>query len=315
MTVLLHVGYHKTATSWLQEHLFKHPDSPLRTVGKKKVDAPAREIVRARPLEFDAEAARAGFEPRLEQIRAEGKLPVVSNERLSGHPSSGGYDSKEIADRLAAVFPEGKVLVVIREQHAVIQSVYKQYVLAGGPSSFAGFVDGPVDPGDRVPGFDLRFYEYHHLLLHYRDRFGEENVLVLPYEAFVRDGHGFVRTIGEFAGRPLDDALVAALPFGRMLKRTPSATVVEATRWGNRLTRRSQYNPAPLVDSPWLSDRWRAFARGGTFERLVPRRVVDREDGTLTQAIARTVGDRYRESNRITAELAGLDLGGYGWDV
>jgi hypothetical protein len=122
-----------------------------------------------------------------------GLLPVVSNERLSGHPSSGGYDSKEIADRLAAVFPEGKVLIVIREQRSVIQSVYKQYVLAGGPSPFGRFVDAPADPADRVPAFDFRFYEYHHLIRHYQDRFGGGSVRVLAYETFVQDPAEFVR--------------------------------------------------------------------------------------------------------------------------
>src|SRR5262245_6185327 len=120
----------------------------MRALGKSRADAPSREIIRIRPLEFDAAAVRATFEPALRKIRDQGLLPVVSNERLSGHPSSGGYDSKEIADRLAAVFPEGRVLIVIREQHSVIESVYKQYVLAGGPSPFELFVDAPADPAD-----------------------------------------------------------------------------------------------------------------------------------------------------------------------
>jgi hypothetical protein len=313
LSVLLHIGYHKTATSWLQGHLFKHPESPLRTVGKKKVDAPARQIIRARPLEFDAAAVRALFEPQLRRISDAGLLPVVSNERLSGHPSSGGYDSKEIADRLAAVFPEGRVLIVVREQRSVIHSVYKQYVLAGGPLSFEQFVEAPVDPGDRVPGFDFRFYEYHHLLDHYRDRFGPDSVLVLAYEQFVRDPRGFVRAIGEFAGRQFDDALIEALPYGSMLKRTPSAVVIEATRVGNRVARRSQYNPAPFVDSPWLSGHLRKLARGRALATIVPRGVAGRKDDALRREVAEAVGDRYRESNGITAELSGLDLGGYGW--
>jgi hypothetical protein len=314
MSVLIHIGYHKTATSWLQGYLFKHPDSPMRTVGKSKADAPARAIIRTRPLEFDAAAVRALFEPKLQKITDAGLLPVVSNERLSGHPSSGGYDSKEIADRLAAVFPEGRVLIVIREQRSVIQSVYKQYVLAGGPGSFQQFVEVPVDQADRIPGFDFRFYEYHHLLRHYRERFGAESVLVLPFDSFVRDPAAFVKAIGRFAGSPLGDGLIESLPFGSKLKRTPPAVVIEATRWGNRVARRSQYNPAPLVDSPWLSGHLRKLARRRV-RALVPRRLADRSDDALRRAVAEAVGDRYRESNRVTAELTGLDLGGYGWAV
>jgi len=314
LSVLLHIGYHKTATSWLQRHLFRHPESPMRALGKSRPEAPSREIVRIRPLEFDPPTVRATFEPALRRIRDRGLLPVVSNERLSGHPSSGGYDSKEIADRLAAVFPEGKVLIVIREQRSVIQSVYKQYVLAGGPSPFGRFVDAPADPADRVPAFDFRFYEYHHLIRHYQDRFGGGSVRVLAYEAFVQDPAEFVRAIGDFAGRPVGDGLIQSLPFGSKLKRTPPATVIGMTRWSNRLTRRTQYNPSPFVDSPWLSEHFRAFARRRV-KRIVPVRLVERSDDALRRAVVEAVGDRYARSNQITAELTGIDLGGFGWDL
>jgi hypothetical protein len=314
LSVLVHIGYHKTASTWLQANLFAHPDSPMRAVRKSKSDSPSRQIIRIRPLEFDAASVRALFEPALQKIGERGLLPVVSNERLSGHPSSGGYDSKEIADRLAAVFPEARVLIVVREQRSVILSAYKQYVLAGGPGSFEQFVHAPVDPADRLPAFDFRFYEYHHLLRHYRDRFGAESVLVLAYEAFVEDPASFVREIGRFAGRPVDDGLVESLPFAAKRKRAPSASVIEATRWSNRLARRSQYNPSPFLDAPWLSDSLRSLARRRV-ERLVPPRIAERRDDAIRRAVAEAVGERYRESNRITAELTGLDLAGHGWTV
>jgi hypothetical protein len=206
------------------------------------------------------------------------------------------------------------VLIVVREQRSVILSVYKQYVLAGGPSPFERFVEAPADPADRVPTFDFRFYEYHHLIRHYRDRFGAESVCVLPYEAFVQDPAEFVRAIGDFAGHPVGDVLIESLPFGSKLKRTPPAAVIEMTRWSNRLARRTQYNPAPFVDSPWLSDRLRVFVRRRG-KRIVPLQLAERSDDALGRAVTETVGDRYAGSNRITAELTGMDLGGYGWDV
>ena len=42
--------------------------------------------------------------------------PVLSAERLSGNPHSGGYDSLQTAERLHRLFPQAKVLVVVREQ-------------------------------------------------------------------------------------------------------------------------------------------------------------------------------------------------------
>ena len=57
-------------------------------------------------------------------MKDEAKVPVISHERLSGYPHSGGHDSKEIAHRLAAVFPNAKVVIVIREQKSMILSNY-----------------------------------------------------------------------------------------------------------------------------------------------------------------------------------------------
>src|SRR6266511_2043126 len=211
--VLIHIGYHKTGTNWLQRHFFGDSRTGLQWVGKSGGDHPARQLVRARPLEFDAAASRAQFEPLLRRAGTEGLLPVVSYERLSGHPFSGGHDSKEIANRLKEVFPEAKVLVVIREQRSMILSTYKQYVKAGGPSSLPRFLAPPRSTSMRVPWFDLRQFEYEHLLRHYRAVFGEEAVLALAFDQFVRDPPAYVAAIGRFAGHPVDDELLASLPF------------------------------------------------------------------------------------------------------
>src|SRR5438876_1982040 len=111
--VLLHIGYHKTGSGWLRRKFFVDPQTGFGSIGKAGTRHPVRRLVAARPLEFDPQVARSEFEPLLERVAAQGLLPVVAFERLSGHPFSGGYDSKEIADRLFRTFPEGKGLVVI----------------------------------------------------------------------------------------------------------------------------------------------------------------------------------------------------------
>ena len=87
---LVHVGYHKTGTNWLQEELFGDPRTGYRWLGKQPLTHPVHTLVRARPLDFDAAAVRAEFEPMLTDAERAGLLPVVSFPRLSGHPYSGG---------------------------------------------------------------------------------------------------------------------------------------------------------------------------------------------------------------------------------
>jgi sulfotransferase family protein len=312
--VLVHIGYHKTGTNWLQRHFFGDPRTGLQWVGKSGGDHPVRRLVRARPFEFDSAVARAHFHPLLSPVEDDGLLPVVSYERLSGHPFSGGYDSKEIASRLKDVFPEAKVLVVIREQRSMIVSTYKQYVKAGGPCSLPGFVAPPRSTSMRVPWFDFAHFEYEHLLRHYRTLFGEKQVLALAFDQFVRDPQGFVTAIGRFSGLPLDNELLASLPFDARSNPALSAVKVAIKRRRNRLAVRSELNPAPQFKSR-LVKRATRLTMTLPIDSLVPRRLAARSEASLRRAVNELVGDRYRESNRATAQLTGIDLGGYGWAV
>jgi hypothetical protein len=70
--------------------------------------------------------------PEFERCERGGLIPMVSSERLSGNPHSGGYDSAVLAERLHQVFPGARVLVMIREQRSMILSSWAQYVRVGG---------------------------------------------------------------------------------------------------------------------------------------------------------------------------------------
>jgi sulfotransferase family protein len=313
-TTLVHIGYHKTGTNWLQEEVFADPSTGYRWLGKRPLSHPVHRLVRDRPLEFDAGALREEFEPMLRSAEDAGLLPVVSFPRLSGHAFSGGYDSQELADRLAAVFPEARVLIVIREQRSMIVSAYKQYVPAGGVCTVERFI--AADPESRrVPRFDFGHFAYDRLIRYYQSLFGRESVLVLPYEQFVRDGRSFVAAIGEFAGRAIPAERLAALPYGKRSNRAQAALAVEWSRPLNMFGRRSDLNPAPVFQSKLL------FSLAKQIRRLDPATVpvlrdrAERSEADLRRVVADAVGDRYVESNRATAELTGIDLSAFGWMI
>lgn len=307
--ILLHIGYHKTGSRWLRFLFFGNPQTGFGWVDKAGPDHPVRRLVGARPLEFDAEQSRAEFEPLLQKLVDEGLSPVVSFERFSGNPFSGGYDSKEIADRLVQVFPDARVLVVVREQRSMILSTYKQYVREGGALPVRKFMLPPTSRSMRVPWFDLRHFEYDHLLAYYHRLYGAEAVLARPYEQFVADPASFVEQIARFAGRPLDEETLAKLPFESKTNPGPPATAIAARRMLNGLGVRSDLNPAPPLASPVF---WRLGKRIDRLS-LAPQGVVAKEEAKLRRTIEETVGERYVESNRRTAELIGVDLGSYGW--
>jgi hypothetical protein len=307
--ILLHIGYHKTGSRWLRELFFGNPATGYGWVDKEGEEHPVRRLVAARPLEFDAEAARAELQPLLAKITGAGLHPVVSFERFSGNPFSGGYDSKEIADRLVQVFPDARVLVVIREQRSMIVSTYKQYVREGGAMSVTKFMQPPTSRSLRIPWFDFRHFEYDHLLGYYRRIFGPERVLALPYEQFRSDPRSFVERLAGFAGTPLTAEQLDALPFESQTNPGPPATAIAARRLLNGLGVRTDLNPAPPLASPAF---WKLGKRIDRLS-LAPQRAVTHEEQKLRRLVAERVGNRYVDSNRRTAELTGLDLGAYGW--
>jgi hypothetical protein len=309
---LIHIGYHKTGTKWLRGGLFLN-----RAAGYHWIDKdlpPVRRIVRAHPLEFSAEAARRDFEPLIADADAKGRMPVICWGRLAGQAFSGGYDTKEIADRLKAVLPDGRILVVVREQRSMIVSTYKQYVKAGGPSGVEEFLRPGTDQGWRIPMFDFDYFEYHRLLAYYQTLFGAENVLALPYEELVRDRRSFLAKIGRFSGNPVPEKVLAEMSDAKRRNPAQSALVLGATRVLNRFGPRNELNPAPLVESALVHGAATKMRKKLDPANLrATRALAQRSEQLLKESVAAAVGDRYVASNRITAELLGVDLAAYGW--
>lgn len=312
--VLVHVGYHKAASTWLQRELFVDRTG-YRWLGKRPRSHPVRRLVRERPLEFDADDVRRAFEPLIADAEQAGLVPVVSFERLSGHPFSGGFDVDLVGERVAQVFPDARVLIVVREQRSMILSTYKQYVQVGGAAPLRHFLDPPVGRSLRVPLFDARYFEYDHLVRHYDGLFGAERVLTLPFELFVRDGRAFVERIAELGGRPIAEDAVESLRFRRRSNRARSALTIAAVRRLNRFTPHTELNPAPAAE--WRSaarlSEW--LQRTEALDRRLTRELEARSQERLRRAVADWAGDRYAESNRRLADLIGVDLATLGWVV
>jgi hypothetical protein len=309
MPPLVHVGFHRTGAGWLARFVFGAPASGYRCLGGDS--NPVRRVVDDRLFEFDPDAARDELAPLLEDARAAGLLPVVCWPRLSGHPYSGGYDSKEIADRLKAVFPDARVLIVIREQCSMIVSTVKQFVAAGGVMSVSHFLERTDE--NRVPLFDFAHFEYDHLIRYYRSLYGEDNVLALPYEQLARDGRAFVSVIARFAGRDVSEETLDRLPYAHRTNQAPPAIAAAVTRPLNRLGPRSEVNPTPLLGSAIPRPLTNGLRHRGLW-RLPPLRGMAADaEAKLRRYVETTIGDRYVASNRATADLTGTDLREYGW--
>lgn len=313
---LIHIGYHKTGTSWLQRYLFGRRDrgfAPLAPENGLTVKQSAKFMSRYFVYDEDGKLL-SPFKSRDDEVRAllpglrpsEASVPVVSAERLSGNPHSGGFDAKAIAGRLADSFPDARVLIVVREQASMILSTYFQYLKIGGTAPLRTYLTQDYD--GRLPGFAPAHLEYHRLIDHYQGLFGKDDVLVLPYETFRNDARSFVAALADFAGAEVD----AELEYGSEPNKGHPRLVEYRTRFLNPLICRSSVNSYSSLALPKAVKpaRWLRQAMANALPAAAERRFVAK----LREEIKSTIEGRYADSNARSAELIGADLKSLGYE-
>ncbi len=197
-SIIVHIGYTKAASSTLQAFFsacadVHHVD---RGIAFKHLTSP-------NALTWDGSSAAAFFAEQARVAEASGSCMVVSHERLSGNPHSGHYDDTLIAQRIARILPDAQILICVREQLALIASVYKQYLRIGGTKTFQQYVLPTQDY--RVPGFDHTKYEYHHLVEYYWQLFGPDRVHVCFVEDLREDPLSFFNEVANLLGTNLPE--------------------------------------------------------------------------------------------------------------
>lgn len=307
--LMLAIGYHKTGTTWRERHLWSDTDLGFCLFkGRDLRDI----IVGPAPFDFDLERCR-------DQLRAswrdvgEGVMPVFGMERLSGSPYSGGHDSKEIADRLVRLFPNAKILIVIREQTDMILSTYNQSVLTGNTSKLKDYISSNLQGRYALPGFDMRAFRYHRLINYYVSLFGRANVLTLPYEMF-RDSAGtFIERIIEFSGVQRECPSIDGMSERERASLKPMS--VAMLRMFNLLVAEpSRFNRHAML--PLGLNRKRMGAVLHRIERQSPAWVVRRNKSAkqaLLDQIAQQTSGQYEQSNALLVNDYGLDLARYGY--
>lgn len=301
---LIHIGYHKTATTWLQRQLFNNSDANFQRFFSK--DDIRDYIIRPNSLYFDDHKVKDYYNSLVPDDSI--KVSVVSSERLSGHPHSGGYDSKEIADRLYKIFPNGKILIVIREPKNAIASCYLQYIKFGGTCSVKDYLTPPQIGSSIVPLFNFDHFNYIKLIEYYLKLFNKENVLVLPYELFKKSPNDFCSQIINFAGaNKLEE-----LPYEEITHKRLSTFGSSLARHFNKVFAKTTLNPSAIDLAGSQKYFMKAFIQ---LDSLIPKATHSKFDANLKDIIEEKIGDKYKESNKRLSEILGLDLTSYGYEV
>lgn len=185
---LLHVGFAKAGSTFLQRWFAGHPQLAHTyggIAGFQDMHAIAREGC----------------------IRREVLYRVTSNEELTApRPDAGrttidfehpreltiALSQERICSILSDLFPNATVLIVTRGFRSMLLSWLSQYARSGGEADLAGLMRGTQEQPDP--------WHYDDVIGLYRRAFGEENVIVMPYELLRDDADGFTRTLSARLG-------------------------------------------------------------------------------------------------------------------
>lgn len=174
--IYIHVGLHRTGTTFLQKHVFP------KIEGIKYYDR------------YNRFNLNHNF---ILSIDDDVDMPIlISDEGLSNYNYSDYEECSayKIADRLHALFPSAKIIVVFRKKEEWIRSLYNFYIKIGGDKDFESWRN------EIFCRKDIDFQEYENYL---RNLF--DNVLVLWYEKLKRNPRLFVQDICNFIGVPMPD--------------------------------------------------------------------------------------------------------------
>lgn len=311
----VHVGYQKTGSTWLQLMLFPHvPDAEF--LGKRHPSSAPwvlklRDLLLNQPsLKFSADHLRQLLAENLAGV-APAKLRIFSDEALVGNWRQGSPDAKRNADRIRAVFGQAKILMVIRSQPKILESIYKTFLNWGGLLTFETFLKG--ESFAQVP-FNLDHVEYASVAEYYVSLFGAPNVRIIPQELLAADSQRFADEICEFLA-------IQRLPLNQN-RRKPANTSFTARycrykRLVNFVTR-SKFNPDAFfpnykdVRHPLgrlLHPEASAKALASLEEKLGGGRTL------MTEKLEPAICDYYRESNQRLQRLVSHDLAHYGYPL
>jgi len=162
--VFIHVGLHRTGTTFLQQHVF-----PKLNANFIHVDA--KDINKKLPIGTG--------------------INLLSSEYFSGapldfkNPNYGATDRFDIADRLKQLYPDAKIILVGREYTSWKDSLYNQYVKSQGYITREHFNEQ----------FDDNYTNFGVYIKYLEKLFGKDKVNILLYEELKINHQKFIDNI------------------------------------------------------------------------------------------------------------------------
>ncbi|MDD2549138.1 MAG: sulfotransferase domain-containing protein [Bacteroidales bacterium] len=185
---IIHIGYPKTGTTWFQDYFYPKVEN-YSYLNRPLV---FKHLIEPDIFSYDSSVS-------IEELEITSDNIIICEELLLGGIDIGygnGSYIKEMALRLKKTFPNGKVIIFIRNQVDTIASWYYQYLRTGGSYSATKYLFRKDMYNLFYKEYDLfsfKILEYDKIIDLYSSIFGSENVHVYLYEDFLTNKESFIK--------------------------------------------------------------------------------------------------------------------------
>lgn len=313
-TIYLHIGYPKTATTTLQNDVFTHCRS-LCYLGKIKNKVPylpeegLSESI-APTILYDLYMNNPSFHSNLSQYRQqinsiEAERLLLSDENIIQlHTAVTPLESILANIRLLFENCHIKLLVTIRQQASLIESIYNQGFMnlwrkIKALNTLDKYVDSVVNTN-----ITTNKYNFDYLIGYFAQELGQQNILVLPYELLARDTKQFLAELASFLEAPELRSLAESI--GRHNQRFSSVGHHDYTLWQWLLDIKQRITDRSVLPPKLRHSMWNLL-------KTIKFRSVKDYQFSLSPEQQEQVRQFFRESNRALSEKYQLDLDSYGY--
>lgn len=296
--VIIHTGYFKTGTTWFQEVFFpKVTNIVFSNAANSSLDD---NLILVRPYDYSSENVTRHIDDLFPNEPS--KTLLLSRERLSGHPFTGGFDSKVIADKLKSTYPNATIIIFIREQKNAIISAYKEYVKRGGIAPFEKWI---CTHERTIPSFQLDYFNYYKHVNYYFSLFGKLNVKVYAYEDFKNEPEVFLKSFSEELNLDID---LSQFDFTKKVNKGFSTKSLKLIRWSNKFSESKNLNPYPAIKIPFLRFFVNKFCE--TLDSLFYK---ERNTSFLKPEVLADIDHMFSDSNCELNKLLDIDIESKGY--
>lgn len=194
MKVYFHLGIHKTASSFLQKEVFSQIKGTIVYLPRAELKEFKKYILYTCDFEFQPDKALGIFH-RI--VNPQSSAVIISDEEFYANPYISIMDRKRNFDRIKLVFKSDLYCIIfLREQRALIRSLYNQYVKTGGSAKFRDFIYYQKHPVN----FSLSYLKYDFYIEYISNSIGPEKLQIILFEEFGKNKMDVLKEIMSFIG-------------------------------------------------------------------------------------------------------------------